>query len=254
MISLLKSKIFPNVLHETLFESCLDILTQTLHKQLLNPFSWRLAANAERLANSVVVPVWQVQPVDEWCALEVLGTRHHYTKTRRRGVIANLVCLSGFPASKQIDVFWSDRMLYAVKQHLGFSKYPSGKNPLLDFSQIVKMRLFGLALRGEDDGRLIMTTFDFKNQFQAYNREWIKLRNIDTRDCPHSFKIPCHSCFCGYKTKEANSCQFATHPTTFITGMCERCGLDSFLDPDSGNRFCHRCRIANMLRQIGDPP
>lgn len=230
-----------NILRDTVLNSVKSVLKKTLTDQMLHDTCWRLAGNLERLLDQKPVPVWSRQTEFEWIPAEIceVKTLKRFNRLENQIVFASL---AGSIVPLQLVQFWSQRKTHYLATYrdqkglgFGFSRSKINRrgeqvNRMLfyDVRQFYGLRCLLLLdpTRSKDDPYAF--EIGHSSSLMKYNRDLLfyrdRLSNPCVRGLPDS-----QECFtCPFGT---DKCYLATHPVTYTTGECPRCGAKGFFDP-----------------------
>ena len=223
--------------YDTLFESVRYLSGQRLTWAPSAQLAWRLAGNISQLKNGVPVHPWTVQRADEWVPLQVL--RATKTRDRRNNFVFNMLfrVMAGTSCPMKINGVWSTRAARAIASQLGFSR-PWGSYPYRSPYDLVGLRLMGMIEAARSRTAPEFHEIYCSDSFRKWNRDNVlKLRLRVGRKCPNNFTFACRQCAYGYDV-----CAAATHPKTYQTGDCHKCGNSAALfDPEDNSAVCMGC-------------
>jgi hypothetical protein len=244
----LKAVGLTSVRRSTIERSMPDLLGRKLGETEAVQLTYRLAGNIERLRKDTPVPPWQFQVVDEVVSVQVLQLVRAASKRRKAGFSAKLLVLTGYPAGKMVENFWSYELCrYVSTRVFGFSSR-RGARPYERPEDLVRLYT-GLEIdaKKSDDapryGRFVK-----RNELVEINQKRISARLDKNSDqapypCPIEFPGSCAICPVGYRpSPEKRHCPLATHPETYEVGPCSFCGREeATFDPGVSTRSCALC-------------
>lgn len=242
-------------------QTCLNIAGRELTRETAEDLAWRIAGNLDRLKGSprrredpVPALPWGGQCSREWVAADVVRSDTGVRRFRaakgvaagpdgfvhRRGSDVRFRILTGPPAGRLVDRFWSLDVCDLHKSAFGFDKKNRERfstrvgtraiRPYQDPREFFNMRVFLLldpsATRAD---HVAFTHVRGSPGTIAYNRTLIDWRMRDGHTCPR--KLPdsfdCFRCPAGF-----GECAAACRPDSLVKHACESCGRsDRYFDP-----------------------
>jgi hypothetical protein len=207
-----------------------------------------------------------VQTAAEWVTIQILQvvkrSRKYKAKTpeqvakadiagmvHRSGAVVRYMVMTGLPAGKTFEKFWSTDFCETVKNQFGYDKWNRQK-----YSNIVSKRLSWPFRSVEEFFRLRLQVrldpatcppgdLDFAEVRGGTTKKWcrdiMRMRLRDGFVCPAGYPddFACHSCPVGL-----SGCRAACHLSDHERGRCDKCGReDQVFDPDADPEVCLAC-------------
>ncbi len=229
-------ELIPEAIGENLTLSVEHLLGETVTQDLLDELCWRLAANRGRLQTGPVRP-WTSQADVEWCAVQVINGRRVW-RNDRPGAMLQFRFLSGSPAGRSNELFWSLKLAHFFRKDFGFTYEMPLSSPL----EYVSLRFLALVApefskAGPGFERLSMPGAALK-----WNKRVIQMRYRRGFDCPYHYQHACHLCPLGYVGDQAGkSCVAAVRPRSCVEKFCPVCKKTGWFDPTVNARRCLGC-------------
>jgi hypothetical protein len=182
--------------------------------------AWRLAGNAKKLQQGVMVPPWCGQVADEWVPLQVRQykpfVREDGKGNRIPGGLFRMRILSGTPCPMLVSRFWSAKFCKLLSSRLGFTA-PWNQCPYVHPMQLVNLHLAGkMSVKWSRPGHPTFREAWCTDSMLKSNRDILRKRFRIGWRCPHGYHHYCHQCRVGY-----NDCPAGCHPNTIAAPQSE---------------------------------
>jgi len=233
-----------DISYDVVFESVRYLSGRCLDPTISRRVAWRLAGNLPQLKSGQPVAKWAMQRVDEWVPVQILDAVTCRDRKNKVAYQMTFLILAGTPCPMRITGVWGPRAARAIAIQLGFSR-PWGKYPYRSPYDLVGLRLLGLLEAARSRESPEFHEIYCGAGMQNWNRKNVlKLRLRNDERCPNSFTYACRQCAYGY-----DACRAATHPHTYVTAACNKCGQGAVLtDPTDPARLCLKCAEAVRLQ------
>lgn len=216
----------------------------------------RLAANWKTLFEGKPVYPWVQQTRLEWAAVQVLRVFPKLTSKGKPGAKIRLRFLTGTPAGKVINRWFSLKECRQIARRIGFSRPPSvfSREPVKYLyrmpDDLVTLRFFVQlepALSSEIPG---FRTTGTNASVKSWNSEQLRHRFRSSprypcpRELPRSF--PCRNC-----SASLADCRASTHGEIWKVIDCSVCRKAQVLAYPEDTAICVRCRRLNDYKITG---
>lgn len=221
--------------YEALFNSVRHLAGKPIDKEEIFNNAWRIAGNLHHLRNSVAVPPWVHQAVDEWVPVQITETKPYRRKDKARGFLYAFRVMAGTSCPRTVIKFWSIKFCRFIAQEMGFSA-PWNQFPFTDGHEFVSMRMHALIDADRSNEEPFFEKTNHPPSCVAWNKTILKARMRIDPPCPNGYTFPCFKCHIGY-----TDCLAGCHPMTYVKRFCVECELEDFFDPAKNDSKCVNC-------------
>ena len=248
-----------NILRVTVLNSVKGLLKKTLTEKLLFDTCWRLAGNMSTLLSQTPVPVWTRQVEFEWVPVEICEAavvkRHQRTQSMfvfqsLAGTIVPLKMVQHWSFKKtRYLASYTDEKGYGF----GFGRHrmnrrgeKMGRRLYYDVRQFYGLQCLLLLDPTRSQGDPVAVEIGHTGAMSQHNRILTSRRDRLENPCLKGFDDS-HECYsCPYGTDQ---CEIATHPLTYVVGVCPRCSVKGFFDPAEVDHpgICVKCVLEERI-------